>query len=317
MMQAGIGLVALGFVAMNALAYRHARSMLRFSSAGEKTGKPETLSVSQKLKVLLNGVDLPRPRTSVSVEALGPDARSVRIPVAESVQLGGWYRCQQRGGPLVIFLHGYASEKSGLLPEALAFLELGYSVLLIDFRGSGESSEAYTTIGLREAEDVVGAARFGREVLGHSRCVLYGQSMGAAAVLCAIARHGLKVDGIIIESVFDRLSTTVKHRFEAMGLPSFPFAQLLLGWGSWQMGFNGFLHNPVDYARNVTCPALFLHGAADPRARIEEARAVFRAISGPRVMQEFPQLGHASSIEVFPEQWSRAVTAFLSTIPNL
>jgi dipeptidyl aminopeptidase/acylaminoacyl peptidase len=141
MMQAGIGLVALGFVAMNALAYRHARSMLRFSSAGEKTGKPETLSVSQKLKVLLNGVDLPRPRTSVSVEALGPDARSVRIPVAESVQLGGWYRCQQRGGPLVIFLHGYASEKSGLLPEALAFLELGYSVLLIDFRGSGESSE--------------------------------------------------------------------------------------------------------------------------------------------------------------------------------
>mgnify|MGYP000920407654 CR=1 FL=1 len=311
MLQASVGLMVLGVVAVNVLAYRHARSMLQFSAARERTAKPEALSLLQKVKVLLSGVDLPRPRTALPPEALGSGSRAVRISVDPRVTLGAWYRCHTNGGPVVIFHHGYGSEKGALLPEALAFWELGYSVLLVDFRGSGESSEAYTTIGLREADDVVAAVGFARTALGHQRCLLYGQSMGAAAVLRAMAHRGLQVDAIIIESVFDRLSTTVKHRFEAMGLPSFPLAQLLLGWGSLQMGINGFSHNPVDYARRVTCPALYLHGAADPRARLSEARAVFEATAGPRLMEEFPELGHASSIEVFPQEWHRAVEAFL------
>jgi len=126
-----------------------------------------------------------------------------------------------------------------------------------------------------EAEDVAAAVRHAQEHLSYSKLILYGQSMGAAAVLRAVHNCGARPDAIIVEAVFDKMLNTVGHRFGAMGLPAFPGAQLLVFWGGIQAGFNGFAHNPVDYAAGVRCPILFLHGDDDPRARLEEARRVW------------------------------------------
>ncbi len=102
--------------------------------------------------------------------------------------------------------------------------------------------------------------------------------MGGAAVLRAIAAHGVKPDAIIIEATFDSLLNTGKSRFRAMGLPGSPFAELLLFWGSVQNGFNMFSHNPVDYARAVKHPALILHGEQDARTTIDQARSIALAM---------------------------------------
>ena len=56
--------------------------------------------------------------------------------------------------------------------QARMFLHMGASVLLVDFRGSGESSESYTTIGFREADDVAHAVWYARELLPHSAVIL-------------------------------------------------------------------------------------------------------------------------------------------------
>ncbi|NOK62221.1 MAG: alpha/beta fold hydrolase [Chloroflexi bacterium AL-W] len=77
---------------------------------------------------------------------------------------------------------------------------------------------------------------------------LYGVSMGSSAILRAVALHDLDPDVLILEGVFDRLTTTTRHRFAAFGVPVFPATELLLFWGSVQMGYNGFRHNPVGYA---------------------------------------------------------------------
>ena len=59
------------------------------------------------------------------------------------------------------------------------------------------------------------------------------------------------------------------------------------------MGFNPFANNPVDFARAVSCPALFFHGARDTRARISEGSNVYRAVPGPhKRFVSFPELGH-------------------------
>jgi len=60
------------------------------------------------------------------------------------IKLGAWYCPGQPGRPLVILFNGYGGEKSGTLPEAKALRDLGLAVLLVDFRGSGDSSESYT-----------------------------------------------------------------------------------------------------------------------------------------------------------------------------
>jgi len=287
--------------------------MTHFESGKPRTGLAETLSFGQKLKVILWGINVPRPHTGMKANTLSPAARSFQIEAENSVKLGAWYCPGFPKSPLVILFHGYASEKSGLVDEAKAFLQMGCSVLLVDFRGSGDSSESYTTIGYDEAKDVAAAVQYAQRRFSPAKIVLYGQSMGGAAVLRATHSCGVKPDAMIVEAVFDKMLSTVRHRFEAMAMPSFPAAELLVFWGGAQAGFNGFSHNPVDYAKSVSCPILFLHGAADSRAHLDEARRVFDAVPGPRVFKKFPNIGHGPILSRFPEEWKQTVGDFLRT----
>ena len=290
--------------------------MMHFNVGNLRTKEPEKLTLGQKAKVLLCGVNIPRPQTSVSPSNLGPATISIRLDCTNGIKLGAWYCVGQGDKPLVILFHGYTGEKSGTLPEAKAFLEMGLSVLLVDFRGSGDSSESYTTLGFDEAEDVAAAVRYARAHLPLPEVVLYGQSMGAAAILRAVDRCGVRPDAIIVEAVFDKMLNTVRHRFELMGVPSFPSAELLVFWGGHQAGFNGLGHNPAQYATGVNCPILFLHGTADSRAHIEEARRVFAAVPGPKRFKEFPAVGHEASVLRFPDEWNETVRHFLGEVEN-
>lgn len=303
-----IGLLAvLGFFVLNVLAFNHARAMMHFTYGGDRTSKPEALSLWQKAGVLFLGVNIPRPRSSALPADLADDCSTLKIKVPDDITLDTWYCDRGRATPLVILFHGYSSEKTALLEEAEAFLGLGCSVLLVDFRGSGGSSEAYTTIGLHEAEDVSAVFRFAEENLPHDRIVLFGTSMGAVAILRAMHQDEIKPDTVILEAVFDTMLNTVRNRFYAMGVPSFPNAELLVFWGGRQWGFNGFKHNPVDYAASVDCPALFMHGEDDPRATLAEGRNVYAAVPGPKEWVQFEHTGHESYVATHPSTWRDAV----------
>jgi pimeloyl-ACP methyl ester carboxylesterase len=305
-------IVLLGVLAgVNIIAYRQAGFMMRYVKEGKRTGKPESLSLTEKVGVLLNGVTVPRPETPDSVRAKAAEYTDLTITCCDSIRLGCWYYSFGDATPLVILFHGYAAEKSTLLPEAAAFREFGLSVLLVDFRGSGQSSESYTTIGFDEAEDVTSVMEFARENLPHKRIVLFGQSMGAAAVLRAVDHFDVAPEAIIVESVFDRLINSVRSRFHAMGIPSFPGAELLLLWGGERAGFDGFSHNPMEYASAVTCPILFLQGADDFRARPGEARRVWEAVPSEKEYHSFSGVGHESIVSKSPELWRQVVARFL------
>ena len=201
-----------------------------------------------------------------------------------------------------------------LLPEAKALHELGYASLLVDFRGSGGSAGAATTIGVSEADDVAAAFAYARRTWPGLTVVLFGQSMGGTAVLRAVIVHGLEPPAVILACPFDRLVTTVGNRFGSMGLPAFPAAGLLVFWGGVQHGFNGFRHNPVDYAKRVRCPVLLLQGDLDPRVTPAQARAIFANLAGEKYFELLLGVGHENHATSNPEQWKKAVQQFLGTL---
>lgn len=307
-------LLLAGFAALNVLAHRHARAMLHYAPGGARTDKPEALSPISKLRVLLAGVNLPRPTDERPPSALAANACALTIAVPGGIQLSAWYARRRGFAPLVVFFHGYGTDKTRLLAEARQIYAMGASVLLVDFRGSGGSSENYATLGVREAEDVAAAVQCARRQRprGSSALILYGQSMGSAAILRAIHELGVRPDGVILESVFDSMLGTVRNRFDAMGVPAFPAAELLTFWGGRQFGFNGFAHDPVDYATSLECPALFLHGADDPRASLAGGRRVFEAAPSRRKQfVVFDDVGHDSYLARHPDRWRAAVRSFI------
>lgn len=300
-------LFSAGFIALNVVAYRQAYTMTHFTRQD-----PHNIPRPSLLKILICGRDLPRPQSHELPKMLGPDARSLVITETNGVRLGAWYcPASSPASPLVIVFHGYNAGKSAMLTEAAVFQELGFSVLLVDFRGSGESSEDYTTVGQAEAEDVAAAVHFSQTSLPHPKLVLYGISMGAASILGAVHRFGVQADAIIAEAVFDRMLATIRHRFELMRLPSFPAAQLLVFWGGRQFGFDGFANNPVDYAASVRCPILFLHGADDRDAYPGEARQVCNAVPGSKRFKEFAGIGHAAIAGRYRAEWKATIRQFL------
>jgi len=307
----GALIVIAGFAGLNALAYSHAEAMLHFSDGGPRTKTPEHLGFLSRMTALLAGVNIPRPRSHRHPSDLAPDCRLLSVPEPSGVTLASWYCNHGEGTPVVILFHGYSAEKTSLLGEARAFLDLGASVLLVDFRGSGGSSESYTTVGVHEAEDVAAALHYARRRLSHREVILFGRSMGAAAILRAVHAHGIHPDGVILEAVFDSLLNTVRHRFRAMQVPAFPGAELLVFWGGRQRGFDGFQHNPSDYAASVDCPTLLMHGERDPRVSLTEARRVFEAIPATKEFVTFEQSGHESYLSNHASQWRNAVERFI------
>jgi alpha-beta hydrolase superfamily lysophospholipase len=138
--------------------------------------------------------------------------------------------------------------------------------------------------------------------------------MGGAAVLRAMATEDARPDGIVVEAPFDTLLTTIGHRYHAMGLPSFPFAPLLVLWGGAQDGFNAFALNPVDYAVAVNCPALVLAGENDPWVKPEEARRVAASMRGPTQCHIFANGRHCGFWSDVPGEYRRVVGEWVEKI---
>lgn len=299
-------------VLLNVSAYQQARALLTYSPGSIRTPPPQSLSFGQKLRFLAFGPTIPRPKNTRSPSDLGLASETFRISTDDGVRLEGWLLAPPQPKGTVLLFHGYAGCRSGLLEQARAIHDLGFATLLVDFRGSGGSDGNTTTLGCNEAQDVVATVRHVRALQLPRPLILYGQSMGGAAILRSIAVLGVQPDGIILESVFDRLLTAVANRFALMGVPSFPVARLLVFWGGVQAGFSGFDHNPAEFARACTCPALVMHGAEDRHSSPEEGRAIYESLDGRKAMVVFPGAGHTSLYDSDPDQWRSAVSQFLA-----
>ena len=311
------GVLLAGFLALNLVAFLHARAMSRFNSAGERTASPEQLSAAQKAWVLLTGVKLPKPVNARTPRDAGLEFETLTFAGAHGLTLEAWRvrRTESRG--VVVLFHGYSTGKDTLLGAAKEFHALGWETLLVDFHGSGGSAGSETSVGWHEAADVAAAFAAAKKSAAGRPVILYGVSMGAAAVLRAIHALGVQPEAVVLECPFARLLSTAANRFHTMRLPAFPLAHLLVFWGGAQQGYNGFAHNPADYARSVRCPALVLHGAADARVSVAQLQRVADSLAGPKRVQIFPGVGHQSYVAARPDEWRAAVGGFLNGLGRL
>lgn len=308
------GLLALaGFLALNALAFRHAWAFTHFGPAGPPL-RVRDISFGQKARLLVVGADIPRPRNEATPAAVGLRYERHVFAGGRGIPLEAWLVPADDGRGTIVLFHGHSASKDSLLREAAALHQMGWSTLLVDFFGSGGSGGRETTIGFYEALDVTAAFRYARALPGAGPVVLYGASMGAAAILKAVADDGLDPAALVLECPYDSLIGTVRHRFTERGLPSFPSADLVVFWGGVIEGFDGFALRPIDAAARIDRPTLLMSGGRDPYVRPEEARALFGALRGRKELVFFPGVGHDSCLRGEPARWKPAVAAFLGAM---
>jgi len=210
----------------------------------------------------------------------------------------------------VLLFHGYGGEKSSMLEKSDIFNNLGYSTLLVDFMGSGKSEGNQTTIGYLEAEQVKSSFEYIKEK-GEQHIYLFGTSMGAVAVMKAINDFAINPKSIILECPFGSMYKTVRARFNIMGIPSFPMAELLVFWGGIQNGFWAFSHNPTTYATKINCPTLLLQGGVDKKVSLEETQEIFKNIKAKKYLKIYKNAGHENYLLTYKQEWIKDVERFI------
>ena len=298
--------IALGFVLLNIVVYNHAYQFTHFADEKGQRVKPEDLSFGKKIKVIFTGVDNPKP-----VNDKLPNKPFEMVAIEGDVRLKGWLIEVDNSKGVVVLFHGYSGSKSGLVAYAEEFNKMDFSTLLIDFRGSGGSEGRQTTIGFKEAKDVKATFDFIKNKFPNQEIILFGTSMGAVSIMKAVADLGVQPNKIILECPFGTMRQTVKKRFEAMNLPSFPLADMLMFYGGIQTGFNPYKHKPMEYAKDIKISTLLLYGKQDARVTLEETEGIYESLSGQKELVILENSGHENYLNNDKKDWLSSIKKFI------
>ncbi len=148
------------------------------------------------------------------------------------------------------------------------FHELGFSVMLFDYRGFGLSAGAPSEQGVyRDAE---AAWRYLVDIRGIApdRIALHGRSLGAAIATWLASRH--TPAALVIESTFTSMPEVAAELY-----PLLPVRLLMR-------------HRfPVrEYLKEVRCPVLVVHGREDELIPYRHGQALFEAANAPKAFMD-------------------------------
>ena len=194
-----------------------------------------------------------------------PGTEQFDVTLANGHTLHFWYVPQEdaKRAPTVLYLHGARWNLNGSVFRMSRWVDLGFNVLAVDYRGFGKSTEL-----LPSEETAYEDARAAFEELKRrepdpARRFIYGHSLGGALAI-DLAAGPLKesengVGGIIIESTFTSIPAVVRG----------------MKYG-WVPGIGLVVTQPFDSATKigkVETPLLIIHGTADgivPHAMADE-----------------------------------------------
>ncbi|NNC57634.1 MAG: alpha/beta hydrolase [Woeseiaceae bacterium] len=195
----------------------------------------------------------------------GMDYEDVSIETADGVTLHGWFIAGQTSRVL-LFFHGNAGNISHRLNSIGQFQDLGFSVLIIDYRGYGQSGGRTTEKGIYRDADA--AWRYLTEARGiaASDIVIFGRSLGASVA----SRLASKTQplALIVESSFTSIPD---------------IAQDLYPWlpARW---LSRLSHATRDHVRDVRCPILVIHSRDDEIIPFRHGEAIFASANEPRTL---------------------------------
>lgn len=192
----------------------------------------------------------------------------VAFRTSDGLTLRGWY-FPSPGDRAAIIVHGkdgnrIGGEKRTIEKIADLLIADGFSVLLFDLRGSGESDGDRFSLGYLERRDVAAAIEHltGRG-LRDDRIALIGISMGAGTVLQSLLLHP-SVGAVVADSSYTDAHTIVTEDLHTLAnVPSW-FTPGVLLMSKLAFGLDADQVRPVDVVRAHPERAfLFIHCDAD------------------------------------------------------
>lgn len=297
------------FILINFISATNAYKFGHFYDSGEVVIKPANQKAFwDHTKEIFLGINFVKKKNI----ALPDSFSTITLVTKDNIKLDAWYRTTNNAKGSVALFHGYGENKTDILQEGKAFLNMGYNVLLLDFRAHGNSGGNTCTVGYREAEDVKLAYDFLKNK-GEKNIVLWGISMGAASIAHSIDEYKLQPAKVILEMPFATMKDAAEGETRFMHLPEEPLSTFLTFWCGVEQGFWAFNMNPEDFVKNIHCPVLMQIGLNDIRVTPIERKEVFENLNQPKQLVIYDRSGHESLCKKEYLKWLSSLSAFLNS----
>ena len=225
----------------------------------------------------------------------------IRLTTSDGLSLHGWHipapqtHAQPRG--TVLFLHGNAGNISHRIDSLQMFHRLGYSTLIFDYRGYGNSSGTPSEQGTYRDAEAAWRYLTEQRYIPSCRIVLFGESLGGAVGAWLAARQ--KPAALVIASGFTSVPDLARHFY-----PYLPVRWLAR-----------IRYDTEKNLRTVVAPVLIAHSPEDEIIPFGHGRTLYAAANPPKRFLELAG-GHNDGFIFMRESWVKALRDFLDEHAN-
>lgn len=191
---------------------------------------------------------------------------------------GWWIPAETRAQGVVLYLHGNGINIGANAEHANRFHQIGFSVLLMDYRGYGQSRGQFPTEAqvYEDAEAMLHYLMQERQI-SPEQIFVYGHSLGGAIAI-DLALQNPNLAGLIIDGSFTSIREMVNLN------PT--FSLFPINWILTQK------FDSIHKVPHLTMPVLFIHGLEDTRVPARMSQALYNAAPQPKQLYLVPGAGH-------------------------
>ncbi len=210
-------------------------------------------------------------------EAGVPEMREIKVKTSDNLSIKAWYREPSAPKlPTLVYFHGNAGHIGNRAFIVKPFLNKGFGVLLLTYRGYSSN------VGKPHEEGLYKDARAAMEFLKKKKVpsiILYGNSIGGAVAIQMATEY--RVKAIVLQSPFSSLAEVGQYHY-----PMFP-----IRW------FIKDKFNSIKKAEKIKVPVFILHGDADRIIPPKFSKKLYEAFSEPKKIKMIENRGHNDLFE--------------------
>ena len=257
----------------------------------------------------------PLKKTPAYVQATYED---VAFQSRDGLTLRGWWFPAPAATKAAVLVHGKDQNRidSSFDPGriARALLADGWSVLLFEMRGHGQSDGLRWGLGQYEPNDILAAIDLAAQKTGqpHDRVATIGESMGGGSVLMTVGRDP-SIGPVVTDSAYASASRVVDEVApQYSGLPAL-FTPGLVLMSRLLYGLDIDSVVPVDVVRaHPERPFFFIQCEEDSTVAMHHGLDLKAASANPDTqLWLVKDCGHVKAFTTYPGEWTRRMLAFL------
>lgn len=233
----------------------------------------------------------------------------VQLTTNDGLKLAAWYLPSVENKGTIILGHGYPADKSDLLDYAQFLVAGGYNVLLFDWRYFGQSQGAFTTLGVRERQDVLAAVDYlkSRSDIDANKIGALGFSFSGANF---IITQSPDIKVIIADSTHIGLPKMAERVFVNFGPLKRMFSWSAKSLAKLILGVNIDEVDTLSAVQELRVPIFFIHGQLDDQIPYRDSVELFQAANEPKELWLIENAGHGSTRAMAGPEYEQRVLEF-------